>query len=117
MGADHQGAAPGLREPFQVLPAVHDRRDVTRVADEKRHAVDDVQRELVKMPERVAQPRWPRRAAVAVREAVHAHEVPARRAPRCPARDEEIRDDGHDQVRARAAAEDPVAPDDEIHPD
>src|SRR5260370_41288793 len=28
-----------------------------------------------------------------------------------------IRHDGHDQVRARAAAEDAIAPDDEIHPE
>ncbi len=117
MGAEHEGPAPGIREPLQVLPAVHDGRDVARVAEEERHAVDDVQRELVKMPERVERPRRARGAAVALRPAVQTQEVPARGASGRPTGDEEIRDDGQDQVPARPAAEDAIAPDDEIHPE
>src|SRR5437867_3840765 len=90
-----------------------------RMSKTLRGAAHEVQRELVKVPERGGQPRRARGAAVAVtpRPAVQTLEVLARRPPGPPAGDEEVADHRHDQVRADPAAENAIAPDDEVHPE
>ena len=79
MGADHEGAAPPLGQPLQVLAAVHHRLELTGVAEKERGAVDHVQRELVKVAERLAPPRraWHRVVPFAGRPAVQACEIVA----------------------------------------